>query len=263
MTRSRTFLALVGAAAAFGGAALALPKGAQPAPAPKAALALVAATTDKPVLIELFTSQGCSSCPPADKLAETLSRQPGLVVISRPVTYWDRLGWKDTLARESNTSLQQDYARRGLAGYNGVYTPQMVVDGKFGAVGSQADNVAAGVKRYGGKSDASIRLGIRVGKRKDAGYTAVLTGAGKDPAELVLVAVTRHVDVVIGSGENGGRKIGYANVLRAERKLADVSGGMGRVAIAPGQLKVSGADRYALVLRKPDGGAVLAARWLF
>ena len=132
------------------------------------------------------------------------------------------------------------------------------MDGSFGEVGSQAAKVAAGVKRYGGKSDAAIR----VGKGKDAGYTIDLTGTGKDPAELVLIAVTARVDVTIGSGENGGRKFGYANVLRAERKLADVRGGAGRVAIAPDQLKVSGADRYALVLRKPGGGAVLAARWL-
>lgn len=257
MTRTHTFLALIGAVGLLGGAALALPKSAQTAAAPAVTPQFVAAN-DKPVLIELFTSQGCSSCPPADKLAETLSRQPGLVVISRPVTYWDRLGWKDTLAREGNTALQQDYARRGLAGYNGVYTPQLVVNGNFGEVGSQADKIIAGIKRYGGKSDAAIS----VGKRKDAGYTAVLTGAGKDPAELVLIAVTRHVDVTIGSGENGGRKVGYANVLRTERKLADVRGGTGSVTIAPDQLQVSGADRYALVLRKPDGGAVLAARWL-
>ncbi len=258
MTRTRTLVFLVAAATALGGAALALPKSAQPAPTRRAAPALAAASDDKPVLIELFTSQGCSSCPPADKLAETLSRQPGLVVISRPVTYWDRLGWKDTLASESNTALQQDYARRGLAGYNGVYTPQLVVDGSFGEVGSQAEKVAAGIKRYGSKSDAAIR----VGKRKDAGYTVDLSGAGMGSAELVLVAVTRHVEVVIGSGENGGRKVTYANVLRAERKLADVRGSTGSVAIAPDQLKVTGADRYALVLRKPGGGAVLAARWL-
>ncbi len=258
MTRTRTLVSLVAAATALGGAALALPKSAQPAPAPRAAPALAATSDEKPVLIELFTSQGCSSCPPADKLAETLSRNSGLVVISRPVTYWDRLGWKDTLARESNTALQQAYARRGLAGYNGVYTPQAVVDGSFGEVGSQAAKVAAGVKRYGSKSDAAIR----VGKASDAGFTVELSGAGKAPAELVLIAVTARVNVVIGSGENGGRKVTYANVLRAERKLADVSGDTASVAIAPAQLKVSGADRYAVVLRQPGGGRVLAARWL-
>lgn len=255
--RTRTLLALLGVAAAFGGGALALHRETPAAAAPSGAAPLSAAS-GAPVLVELFTSQGCSSCPPADKLAENLSRQPGLVVISRPVTYWDRLGWKDTLAKESNTGLQQDYARRGLAGYNGVYTPQLVVDGRFGAVGSRADEVAAGVKRYGGKSGAALK----VSPGKASGYAVDVTGAGKAPAELVLVAVTRHVNVTIGSGENGGRKVGYANVLRAERKLADVSGGTASLAIAPDQLKVGGADRYALVLRQPGGGPVLAARWL-
>lgn len=255
--RTRTLLALLGVAAAFGGGALALHRETPAAAAPGGAAPLSAAS-GAPVLVELFTSQGCSSCPPADKLAEDLSRQPGLVVISRPVTYWDRLGWKDTLAKESNTGLQQDYARRGLAGYNGVYTPQLVVDGRFGAVGSRADEVAAGVKRYGGKSGAALK----VSPGKASGYAVEVTGAGKAPAELVLVAVTRHVNVTIGSGENGGRKVGYANVLRAERKLADVSGGTASLAIAPDQLKVGGADRYALVLRQPGGGPVLAARWL-
>ena len=133
-----------------------------------------------------------------------------------------------------------------------------MVDGSFGEVGSQAAKVAAGVKRYGSKSDAAIR----VGKASDAGFTVELSGAGKAPAELVLIAVTARVNVVIGSGENGGRKVTYANVLRAERKLADVSGDTASVAIAPAQLKVSGADRYAVVLRQPGGGRVLAARWL-
>ena len=257
--RTRTLLALGGVFAALGLGALALhresPAGASPgnAPAPP-----IAAASGAPVLVELFTSQGCSSCPPADKLAETLSRQPGLVVISRPVTYWDRLGWKDTLAQESNTALQQNYARRGLAGYNGVYTPQLVVNGSFGEVGSLAEKVSAGIKRYGGKSDAAIR----VAKAKGPGFAVDLSGAGKAPAELVLMAVTARVDVVIGSGENGGRHVTYANVLRAERKLLDVTGGAASGAIAPDQLKVGGADRYALVLRRPGGGAVLAARWL-
>ncbi|MEL6486536.1 MAG: DUF1223 domain-containing protein, partial [Pseudomonadota bacterium] len=89
-----------------------------------------------PVLVELFTSQGCSSCPPADRLADRLDSEDGLVIISRPVDYWDRLGWTDTLASPQNTALQRAYARRGLGGYNGVYTPQSVVAGAFGEVGS-------------------------------------------------------------------------------------------------------------------------------
>jgi hypothetical protein len=251
--RPRTLLAIIAGLAAAGGAALALPRHEQPAADPP-----ITATAARPVLVELFTSQGCSSCPPADALAAKLAKEPGLVVISRPVTYWDRLGWKDTLARESNTTLQQDYARAGLAGTNGVYTPQLVVDGQFGAVGSRAADIAAGIKRYAAAGDAAIRAA----KQGDGGYAVRISGAGKHRAELVLLAVKRHVDVTIGSGENGGRKVGYANVLRAERKLADWKGGAADIAVPAGQLAVPQADRYALVLREPGGGKVLAARWL-
>lgn len=257
MTRNHTLLALFGGVAVLGAAALAMPQAA-PAEAKPNAKTPIAVASGEPVLLELFTSQGCSSCPPADKLAETLAADPNLVVIARPVTYWDRLGWKDTLALEDNTQLQQAYAQVGLAGRNGVYTPQLVVNGSYGVVGSQADAIAAGVKRYGGQSNAAIRVNGGGGK----GYSISLAGTAKGAAELVLIAVTRKVEVGIGQGENGGRKVSYTNVLRAESKLADWQGGKASHTITPAQLTVKGADRYALVLRGADGGKVLAARWL-
>ena len=256
MTFSRPLYLTLGIVAVLGAATLGLSQGAPSAAT--AAKAPAIAATGKPVLLELFTSQGCSSCPPADALAEKLAANPDLVVISRNVTYWDRLGWKDTLGQESNTALQKTYARRGLAGQNGVYTPQLVVDGAFGAVGSRADDVADGIKRYGSLGDAAIRVAPQQG----GGYAVNLTGTGQGKAELVLVAVTRKVEVGIGSGENGGRRVTYPNVLRSERKVGDWSGGKASIAIAGQALKVPGADRYALVLRQPGGGMVLAARWL-
>lgn len=254
MTISRPLFAALSAAAVLGAASFGLSQGA-PSAAPAKASAV--AVAGEPVLLELFTSQGCSSCPPADALAEKLSLNPGLVVISRNVTYWDRLGWKDTLGKESNTALQQDYARRGLAGRNGVYTPQLVVNGRYGLVGSHGSEVAPSVKQYG-KSDAAIRVTPGAG----GGYAVALSGTGAGKAELVLLAVTRKVAVGIGSGENGGRTVTYPNVLRAERKVADWAGGKANVTLAAPQLKVPGADRYALVLRQPGGGKVLAARWV-
>ncbi len=255
MTRKPFLFTALGMMTLLGGLALVIPQG---APAARAPQTPVAAASGAPVLLELFTSQGCSSCPPADKLAEKLATDPNLVVIARPVTYWDRLGWKDTLAREGNTALQQDYARQGLAGRNGVYTPQMVVDGAYGTVGSRADDVAAGVKQYGAKGNAAIRVAPGAG----GSYAVNLSGGGAGKAELVLIAVTRKVEVSIGRGENGGRKVAYSNVLRAERKIADWTGGAARVAVDAGALTVPGADRYALVLRMPGGGKVLAARWI-
>lgn len=240
-----TVFALVCAPSAL---ALALPQGQSRTVSPAA----------EPVLLELFTSQGCSSCPPADRLAARMASDPALVVIARPVAYWDRLGWKDTLARESNADLQQAYAAAGLAGRNGAYTPQVVVSGRFGAVGSNEGDILRGLARFGPAATAAIRIND-LGEK---GYGIGLGGETAEPAELLLVSVTRKVNVGIDRGENGGRKVTYTNVLRDEAPIAMWEGGKASHLIVPAQLVVGGADRHALVLRVPDGGKVLAARWL-
>jgi len=232
-------------------AVLAGPVLAPPAPRP-------GATAGEPVLIELFTSQGCSSCPPADHLAARLAREAGLVVVSRPVTYWHRLGWKDTLALAENTRLQRAYAASGLAGRNGVYTPQAVIAGSAGLVGADEAGIRAQLAAARQRQGAALR----VRRLADGGYAVGIAGRAPQPAELVLLAVTRRAEVAIGRGENGGRAVAYANVLRAETRLGAWWGGRRAVTIAPRQLAAAGADRHALVLRVPDGGAVLAATWL-
>lgn len=224
------------------------------APGGKAQQADVA-THRQPVLVELFTSQGCSSCPPADRLAARLARDPALVVISRPVTYWDRLGWKDTLAREANTDLQRAYATRKLAGRNGVYTPQVVVDGRRGTVGS---NEAVIRQMIGQEGTADAAIAVR---RLDSGSLAVgLAGTTRGEAELSLVALRRHVTVAIGAGENGSRTVDYTNVVLDESPLARWSGGKQGLRVPATQLQVRGADAHALVLRAGASGPVLAAR---
>ena len=255
MIKNRTALALLAGIAAIGAVATAISPG---APAQAQNDTRIASPTGEPVLIELFTSQGCSSCPPADKVAAKIAPSPGLVVISRPVTYWDRLGWKDTLAKEANTNLQQAYARRGLEGQNGVYTPQAVVNGRFGTVGSRELDVRRGIAHNSGSGNAAIR----VNDLGAEGYGVGLGGDTDKPAELVLVAITREVEVGIGSGENGGRTVTYTNVLRDEQTIASWKGGKASHVVSPAQLKIKGANRYALVLREPGGGPVLAARWL-
>lgn len=212
----------------------------------------------EPVLIELFTSQGCSSCPPADRLAQRLDKEEGLVVISRPVTYWDYLGWKDSLALEENTQLQRDYARRGLLGYNGVYTPQSVVAGVHGEVGSRERAVRRMIARAAANRDAAIR--VRGDSSK--GFGIGLAGKTDGPAELVLMGVDAHAEIAIGRGENRGRRIAYTNVLKDERRLATWQGGAASHVINPSQLNIEGADRYAVVLRETGAGRVLAAQWL-
>ncbi|KWV91518.1 thioredoxin family protein [Erythrobacter sp. YT30] len=213
--------------------------------------------TEEPVLIELFTSQGCSSCPPADRLAQKLDREPDLVVISKPVDYWDRLGWKDTYAKPSNSDLQRVYARRGLGGYNGVYTPQSVVAGRYGEVGSKEAALRDLTSRARSTNRAVIRL-----KPTTGGFGVGLGGTTDRAADLVLVGVSSREDVKIGRGENGGRTVTYTNVLIDEKRIATWSGGTASHALKSSQMRMAGADRYALVLREPDGGPVLAARWV-
>ncbi len=121
------------------------------------AMLMVAAATpaaSAPVAIELFTSQGCSSCPPADAALARLAQDPGVVAITRPVTYWDALGWKDTLAREENTRLQRGYAARQQS--HSVYTPEAVVQGEAGTVGSREAEVRRMVAAAAARTGPSL-----------------------------------------------------------------------------------------------------------
>lgn len=209
-----------------------------------------------PVVAELFTSQGCSSCPPADAVAARLARDPGVLVISRPVTYWDRLGWKDSLGREENTRLQRQYGDTAFGGAN-IYTPQLVVDGRAQAVGSQEAKVR-GLLATAATSRHKAGLRVRIAG-DGAGRQVMLDGPKGQQADLLLVALASGRTVSIGAGENGGRKVHYTNVVLAERALGRWSGGALSVRITPDMLRVTGADRHALLVRQGPGGPVIGS----
>lgn len=214
------------------------------------------AGTPRPVVIELFTSQGCSSCPPADMLANRLAKDDSLLVITRPVTYWDRLGWKDTLASEDNSKLQRAYAAKGLEG-SGVYTPQMVVNGGGGAVGSRENDIRSLVRR-------ADRAGPSITTSTDANgeMTVSIKGRSDYLAGVSLIALSSSETVRIGRGENGGRTMHYTNVVKAERNLGSWRGRPMEFAISPENLNISGADKYAIILQRPGAGPIVAAKLL-
>ncbi|MCW3847741.1 DUF1223 domain-containing protein [Sphingomonas sp. LB-2] len=203
-----------------------------------------------PVAVELFTSQGCSSCPPADALMEKLAAGPDVVAITRPVTYWDELGWKDTLARPANTELQHAYAARKIPGA-GVYTPQTVVQGRTGFVGSSEGKIRGEIVRQSHAAEPGLAI---------SGGAVRLSGSGR--GQLWVAAVRKTVTVRIGSGENGGRKIRYANVLVGETRIGEWKGGSAEIAVPTAAMRVAGADRYVLLLRDGPAGPILAARYL-
>ena len=164
------------------------------------------AASDSPVLVELFTSQGCSSCPAADKLAATLT---GAIVVSFNVDYWDYLGWRDTLAKPEYTQRQMDYAKS--RGDNDVYTPQMIIDGADHAVGSSQASVTNAISAAY-KSQSKIPMTLTANDME----LIVDLGAGEAVGEatLWLMAIAPEVVVKIERGENSGKEISYHNVVR-------------------------------------------------
>jgi hypothetical protein len=206
----------------------------------------------RPVLVELFTSQGCAACPPADEFIDRLSREPGIVAISRPVTSWDRFGWRDTLARPENTQLQEHYAVRY---HEDGYTPQAVVQGRVMLIGGREGAVHRAIDEYRAAAGAAPQL------RLDGG-TLVLDGAAAQPAEIRLLALRSRVSVPIGRGENEGRTVDYVNVVVAETPLGSWRGGPLRLRIPAARLHAPGADRYAVIVQEPGAGQVLTARFL-
>lgn len=222
------------------------------AAAPRSATRTPAAAPTAPVLVELFTSQGCSSCPPADVVLSRLQAEPNIVAISRPVTYWDNLGWRDTLARPANTDLQHDYAARGVGG-GGSYTPEAVVNGKDGLVGSQEANLRRAI------ANARTMPANRLSATADGVAThGTVTG----PAELRFVAIANMRSVRIGSGENGGRTVRYHNVVLNEASVGCVAGASCAAAIPTRIAATAGKDRVAAILQRPNGGEVLAVSWV-
>src|SRR5688572_13165736 len=115
-----------------------------------------------PVVVELFTSQGCSDCPAADRIVSELAKRKDVLALSLPITYWDMLGWKDTFATEANTYRQKSYAKR--MNRSGIYTPQVVVDGKVDVVGNQRDRVIAAIaaRRSEIASEPAVNLALAI-----------------------------------------------------------------------------------------------------
>jgi len=227
------------------------------------ALATAGAKAGTPVVVELYTSQGCSSCPPADALLAKLARRKDIVAMSLPVTYWDMLGWKDTLAGEANTRRQKSYA--SAMGHGGVYTPQIVVDGVSDIVGSRTDDVEAAIERELRRPNDGINLGLRR-ELNDVRLTidAVPRGHGREEpdATIWLFQLRASTTVKIGGGENAGRSLTYTNVVSDIRDLGHWDGAALSRVLPADNAKSSPHDAIAVVLQQHGYGRVIAAAYL-
>jgi hypothetical protein len=172
-------------------------------------------------LLELFTSQGCSSCPAADKLLGELAADPSLVVVSVPIDIWDYLGWKDTLANSAHSARQRAYAK--VRGDREVYTPQVVVNGATQVLGSDPGAIERAITvtdRNTAVMSAPVALALR-GNALNVEVTAVSDHGGGD---VWLCPLTRSIPVAIGRGENHGRTVTYHNVVRSWLKVGALDG---------------------------------------
>ena len=186
------------------------------------ALFATAAAAQTPVLVELFTSEGCSSCPPADVLLaklESMQPVPGahIIVLSEHVDYWDRLGWRDPFSSHLLTERQQDYAR--LFHDNGPYTPEMVVDGAIGFVGSEAERALQTIAQSARAAKSSVHLTTAAGK-------VSIQAADLPHAADVLLAITeRNLLSNVAAGENKGRRLTHTAVVRSLRTVGKTKKG--------------------------------------
>jgi hypothetical protein len=199
-------------------------------------------------VLELFTSQGCSSCPPADRLVAQLANDPSLVALSVPIDYWDYLGWRDTLASSGHSARQRAYAR--VRGDGQVYTPQIVVNGAADALGSDqtaVERAIAQTDRKAGVMSLPVLLSTSDG---ELGINISSADKVQAPAEVWLCPLTKAVAVAIGRGENRGRTITYHNVVRNWLKLGSVNGAQSSWNVPLSQIKSEGIDAAAVMVQE-------------
>lgn len=202
-----------------------------------------------PTVVELFQSQGCSSCPPANANLLTVVDRPDILALSFGVTYWDDLGWKDTFARDQYTQRQWDYAR-GL-GHANVFTPQIVVDGRRDGVGARLADFTALIQGAGRGAD---------GPALTVQPAAVSIGAAAAPAQAADVWLVRYdprvEQVSVKRGENTGKTLPHRNVVKQLVRLGGWSGGAMRFALPA---SADPALKTAVLVQAPRGGPILAA----
>ena len=225
-----------------------------------ALLASTAARAEPRAVIELFTSQGCSSCPAADKLAGELARDPSLVVMSLPIDYWDYLGWKDTLALPGHTNRQRAYSKS--RGDREVYTPQVVVNGTVHVLGSDKDAIDQAIAQTRNQPGTlSLAVSLSVSGEQISVSVPAAKGA-VTRAEIWLCPIVKDVPVTVGKGENSGHTITYHNVVRKWIKLGEWTGAARSFTLPVRDLGDDEAESVAVIIQagsKEAPGAMLGA----
>jgi hypothetical protein len=204
----------------------------------------------RPLVVELFTSQGCSSCPPAEAYLGQLSARPDVVALAFHVDYWDDLGWRDRFELAQSVSRQNAYARNLQRAT--VYTPQLVIDGRFDALGADGRTVAGALAEP--RSQVPLMLSLH-----DAALQVALGVQPQSAAcDVWLVAYRRHALSAIGRGENAGRNLEEFNIVRELRNLGPWKGEQKAVRIPLSSLPSDSTD-VAVLIQHAGQGAIIGA----
>ena len=214
-------------------------------------------------VLELYTSQGCSSCPPADQLLTSYLGRDDVLALSFNVDIWDNLGWKDTLAKRQFTERQRTYAR--TRGDGNVYTPQTVINGMAHAVGSDRSGIDGFIRSTGTqRKPITVALSVRAdgdGVAVEAPAWSAVRATAVD-ATVWLVKFTPRVEVQVTRGENAGRTIAYHNVVREFRSVGSWMGEAKSMRLTRDVLAGCTPGTCAVLLQQGGTGGILAAAWV-
>jgi hypothetical protein len=212
-----------------------------------------------PAVVELFTSQGCSSCPPADALLAELGKRPGLLALSYSVDYWNYLGWHDTLSSPANSERQREYAR--MRGDGAVYTPQVVVDGVMHVNGSNEAAIEMAM-RNAGKQLLDVKVPVSMHAEGDTlviGIGAAHDTSDKRDGTVWLVAAKDKETVSITRGENRGKTLSYHHPVREMSPVGMWKGEAMTLRLPLKDLKIKGGDYLVALVQVERGGPILGA----
>ncbi len=207
---------------------------------------MVAAPAPEPVVVELFTSQGCNSCPPADAYLAELAGDPGVLPLAYHVDYWDQLGWRDPFSSPAATARQRAYGRS--LRLRTIYTPQMVINGRVDAVGSDRPAVIAAI------AAARNLPRVPVTVAADGGALAIRVAAGAGSGRVLLIGYDLQHETRVRGGENAGKTLVNSNIVRTIEEIGTWSGAALTLS-GPLPAPLTG----AAVLLQADDGAIIGA----
>ena len=203
------------------------------------------------VVVELYTSQGCSSCPPADAYLAELAEESGVIALALHVDYWDYIGWKDQFGSPKSTERQKSYA--SAVGSSTVYTPQMIIAGMDRVEGSNPEKVEGDIRRHQMAQSQVVLQLMRSGDQLM--IHAVAKAALSGPVVVQLVRYNPQATVAIEYGENAGQTIDYSNIVTSWNHIADWQGTKDFEMTVP----ISGDDPVVVIVQRPGPGLILAA----